>query len=80
MNSVKIIMGIKFDADDDIPNFGSIYARKLNNNGVNDYGLNETDIDKLDLLTNADYGSTALCDDTGNLYTKRKTGWAKFGG
>ena len=74
-----IIMGMIFDTDN-VPDFGSIYDVKLGYNGKNDYGLNEADVSKLDLITNAEPGSTALCDDTGNLYRLTKSGWVKFGG
>lgn len=77
-----IIMGMIFDSDN-VPDFGSIYAVKLqggaNFKGRNDYGLFETDVSKLDLITNAAPGSTALCDDTGNLYRLTKSGWVLFG-
>lgn len=67
-----------------VPDFGSIYAVKLNGGvnfkGCNDYGLNEADVSKLNLITNASPGSTALCDDTGNLYRLTKSGWVRFGG
>ena len=77
--SKVIVMGMTFD-EGSVPDFGSIYAVKLGFNGVNDYGLNEEDVSKLDLITNAAPGSTALCDDTGNLYRLTKSGWVKFGG
>ena len=74
-----IIMGMTFD-EGSAPDFGSIYAVRLGYNSVNDYGLNEEDVSKLDLITNAAPGSTALCDDTGNLYRLTKSGWVEFGG
>lgn len=73
-------LGIRFNNPDEIPDFGSIYLVKSRHNGVNDYGLNEADVSKLDLITNAAPGSTALCDDTGNLYRLTKSGWVLFGG
>lgn len=81
--STVIVMGMNFPADS-VPDFGSIYVVKLNGGanfkGRNDYGLFEADVSKLDLITNAAPGSTALCDDTGNLYRLTKSGWVKFGG
>lgn len=74
-----IIMGMTFD-EGSAPDFGSIYAVRLGYNSVNDYGLNEEDVSKLDLITNAAPGSTALCDDTGNLYRLTKSGWVLVGG
>ena len=80
-------MGMKFEDWEEVSDFGSIYAKNLQSNGVNEYGLDEVDIEKLDLLKtqsphgNATYGSTAICDDTGDLYVLTKSrGWAKFGG
>ena len=78
MASQVIIMGMIFDYDN-VPDFGSIYDVKLRYNGKNDYGLDEEDVSKLDLITNASPGSTALCDDTGNLYRLTKSGWVLFG-
>lgn len=77
--SKVIVMGMIFD-EGSVPDFGSIYAVKLGFNGVNDYGLNEEDVSKLNSINNAAPGSTALCDDTGNLYRLTKSGWVKFGG
>ena len=74
-----IIMGMIFEKGS-VPDFGSIYLVKSRYNGVNDYGLNEADVSKLDLITNAAPGSTALCDDTANLYRLTKNGWVLLGG
>ena len=82
MASQVIIMGMIFD-EGSVPDFGSIYAVKLNGGanfkGINDYGLDEEDVSKLDLITNAAPGSTALCIDTGNIYVLMKSGWVLFG-
>ena len=74
-----IVMSMEFD-ESSVPDFGSIYLVKSRYNGVNDYGLNEADVSKLDLITNAAPGSTALCDDTANLYRLTKSGWVLLGG
>ena len=74
-----IVMGMEFD-ESSVPDFGSIYIVKSRYNGVNDYGLNEADVSKLNLITNAAPGSTALCDDTANLYRLTKSGWVLLGG
>lgn len=74
-----IIMGMIFN-EGSVPDFGSIYLVKSRYNGVNDYGLNEADVSKLDLITNAAPGSTALCDDSANLYRLTKSGWVLLGG
>lgn len=75
------VMGMEFN-ENSVPDFGSIYATKITSGafkGVNEYGLNETDAAKLDLITNAAPGSTALCDDTGEIYRLTKSGWVRFG-
>lgn len=81
--SQVIVMNMIFD-EGDVPDFGSIYAVNLqggaNFKGRNDYGLFEADVSKLDLITNASPGSTALCVDTGNIYVLMKSGWVLFGG
>lgn len=77
-----IIMGMEFN-EGSVPDFGSIYATKITRGdfkGINEYGLNSADISKLNSITNAALGSTALCDDTGDIYRLTKTGWVKFGG
>ena len=83
MASQVIVMNMIFD-EGSVPDFGSIYAVKLHSGAsfksVNEYGLFEDDVPKLALITNAAPGSTALCDDTGNLYRLTKSGWVLFGG
>lgn len=77
--SKVIIMGMIFESGEE-PDFGSIYRCCERQNGVHDYGLNVADVDKLDLITNAAPGSTALCDDTADIYRLTKSGeWQKFG-
>ena len=79
-----VIMGMQFEAGTE-PDFGSIYRSKEGQikdgqDGVHEYGLNSEDVDKLDLITNARPGSTALCDDTADIYRLTKSGeWQKFG-
>ena len=70
---------MEFD-ENSLPDFGSIYRCCERHNNVHDYGLNSTDVSKLSSITNAAPGSTALCDDTGDIYRLTKTGWVKFGG
>lgn len=76
--SKVIIMGMIFD-EGSAPDFGSIYRVCERQNNVHDYGLDSTDVSKLDLITNAAPGSTALCDDTADIYRLTKSGWVKFG-
>lgn len=60
--------GMSFDSAEDCPDFGSIYLTELATSGVNSYQLYSKDVSKLNLLTNAASGSTALCIDTADLY------------
>lgn len=76
--SKVIIMGMMFD-EGEAPDFGSIFRSRERHDNVHEYGLNSEDVSKLDLITNAAPGSTALCTDTGDIYILTKTGWAKFG-
>ncbi len=76
--SKVIIMGMMFD-EGDAPDFGSIFRSRERHDNVHEYGLNSEDVSKLDLITNAAPGSTALCTDTADIYILTKTGWAKFG-
>ena len=76
----KIVMGMTFSGT--VPDFGSIYAVKIQGAadtlGINEYGGNEEDLSKLNLITNAAPGSTCLFSN-GDLYRLEKSGWAKFG-
>ena len=74
-----LIMGMLFNSGS-APDFGSIYISSKSVDNVNEYGLNSADVQKLSLITNCNYGSTALCDDTGDLYRYTKSGWVLFGG
>ena len=78
MASQVIIMGMIFDSDN-VPDFGSIRMTKSRYNGVNDYILKSTDLIKLDLITNAADGSTAICVDTADLYILHMGEWVKLG-
>ena len=78
MASQVIIMGMIFDSNS-VPDFGSIRMTKSRYNGVNDYILKSTDLIKLDSITNAADGSTALCVDTADLYILLMGDWLKFG-
>ena len=73
-----IIMGMIFDSDN-VPDFGSIRMTKSRYNGVNDYILKSTDLIKLDSITNATDGSTALCTDTADFYILHMGEWVKLG-
>lgn len=78
--SYIVIMGMQFEEGSE-PDFGSIYRSKEGQNGVHEYGLQAVDVSKLDLITNATAGSTALCDDSLSLYRLSKSGeWQEIGG
>lgn len=78
-----IIMGMVF-SDGSVPDFGSIRCTDLkggvNFKGKNEYILKSADVSKLDLITNASDGSTAICVDTADLYILHMEGWFLFGG
>ena len=74
-----IVMGMTFDSES-VPDFGSIRMTAQRHNNVNDYIVLSTDISKLDEITNAADGSTALAVDTKDLYVKITGVWSKVGG
>lgn len=80
--ATQIIMGMVF-TDVEPPDFGSIRCTDLkggaNFKGKNQYILKSTDISKLDLITNAADGSTAICVDTADLYILHMGEWVKLG-
>lgn len=77
------VMGMIFD-ENNVPDFGSIRCTDLrggaNFKGKNQYILKSTDVSKLDLITNASDGSTAICTDTADLYILHMDEWVKLGG
>lgn len=74
-----IVMGMEFP-ENAVPDFGSIRLTAQRHTNVNDYIVLSTDISKLDEITNAAEGSTALCTDTGDLYILHVSEWVKMGG
>ena len=74
-------MRINHADTDEIPDYGSLFLRIFDEKThVNDYGgSDDSDVDKLDLITNAAVGSTCLFI-SGDIYIKTFDGWAKFGG
>lgn len=76
---VKDRMNIYWKTKEEIPNYGSLFLVKIRQNNVNDYGGDISDLEKLDLITNAAVGSTCLFDD-GSLYRKGIDSWIKIGG
>lgn len=73
---MKEIMGMLF-TDDKVPDFGSIRLTGVKGN-VRKYVLKSEDIGKLDLITNAASGSTAICVDTSDVYIKHDKTWYKL--
>ena len=78
MSSQVIVMGMIFD-EGSVPDFGSIRMTAQRYNNVNNYILFSADISKLDDITNAAEGSTAICVDTADLYILLMGDWLKFG-
>lgn len=80
--SKVIKLGMGFD-ENSVPDFGTIRCTDLrggaNFKGKNQYILKSTDVSKLDLITNASDGSTAICTDTADLYILHMDEWIKFG-
>ena len=78
----QVTMGMVFN-DVEPPDFGSIRCTDLkggaNFKGKNQYILKSTDVNKLDLITNAAEGSTAICVDTADLYILHMGEWVKLG-
>lgn len=74
-------MRINHADTDEIPDYGSLFLRMFDEKThVNDYcGSDDSDVDKLDLITNAAVGSTCLFVN-GDIYIRTFDGWAKFGG
>ena len=66
-------MRINHADTDAIPDYGSLFLRMFDEmTHVNDYcGSDESDVDKLDLITNAAVGSTCLFI-SGDIYTATK--------
>ena len=73
-------MRINHADTDDIPDYGSLFLRMFDEKThVNDYcGSDDSDVGKLDLITNAAVGSTCLFI-SGDIYIRTFDGWAKFG-
>ena len=76
------VMGMTFE-ENEVPDFGSVRCTDLrggvNFKGKNQYILKSTDVSRLDLITNASDGATAICTDTADLYIFHMGEWVKFG-
>lgn len=58
-----------------VVNLGSIRLTGYGQLNTKEFILNYEDVDKLDLLSDAGEGSTALCVDTGQLFIKHESEW-----
>ena len=77
---IKDRMGINRLNKNDIPDYGSLFLIKKTRDNINEYGGSYTDdVEKLNLITDAGYGSTCLFTN-GDLYRKEIVGWKKMGG
>ena len=73
---MKIIMGMKFEDWEEVPDFGSIALVSSESMAVKHYCLLDSDISKLDLITNASDGSDAFTD-RGRLFIKLSDVWTE---
>lgn len=77
--SQVMIMNMTFE-ENAIPDFGSIRMTQSRANGCNEYVLKSVDAHKLNSITNAADGSTALCTDTWDIYVLHMGEWCMVGG
>lgn len=76
---VKDRMGINRLNKNDVPDYGSLFLIKKTRDNINEYGGSYTDdVEKLNLITDAAFGSTCLFT-SGDLYRKEFSGWNKMG-
>lgn len=76
---IKDRMGINRLNKNDVPDYGSLFLIKKTRDNINEYGGSYIDdVEKLDLIANAGYGSTCLFTN-GDLYRKEFSGWNKMG-
>lgn len=76
---VKDRMGINRLNKNDVPDYGSLFLIKKTRDNINEYGGSYIDdVEKLDLIIDAAFGSTCLFTN-GDLYRKEFSGWNKMG-
>lgn len=76
---IKDRMEIYRSNENAVPDYGSLFLIKKTNDNVNEYGgTNIEDVVKLELISNAAFGSTCLFTN-GDLYRKEFFGWNKMG-
>ena len=76
---IKDRMEIYRSNENAVPDYGSLFLIKKTNDNVNEYGGTDTeDVVKVELISNAAFGSTCLFTN-GDLYRKEFSGWNKMG-
>ena len=70
-----VVMGMTFENAADVPDFGSICLVD-SRNGYKSYRLLDSDVSKLNLITNAANGSDALTD-AGRMFIKLSGIWTE---
>ena len=73
---MAFIMGMKFDTDSLVPDFGSICLISPEGIPVKHYRLRDADTSKLNLITNAADGSDAFTDK-GRIFIKLSGVWTE---
>lgn len=72
-------MGINRQSKNDVPDYGSLFLIKKREDKINEYSSSDVaDVEKLELISNAVFGSTCLFTN-GDLYRKEFSGWNKMG-
>lgn len=73
---MKIIMGMKFEDWEEVPDFGSIALVSSESMAVKHYRLLDGDVSKLNLITNASDGSDAFTSK-GRMFIKLSGDWTE---
>ena len=73
---MKIIMGMKFEDWEEVPDFGSIALVSSESMAVKHYRLSDGDVSKLNLITNASDGSDAFTSK-GRMFIKLSGDWTE---
>lgn len=73
---MKIIMGMKFEDWEEVPDFGSIALVSSESMAVKHYRLLDSDVSKLNLITNASDGSDAFTSK-GRMFIKLSGDWTE---
>lgn len=70
------VMGMMFD-DNSVPDFGSICLVTPERIGVKSFRLNDADISKLSLMTDAVYNGSDAITSSGRLFIKLSGTWTE---